>query len=42
MKVREAMHRDVQLASPGQTIREAAAITAGIDAGGLPVGETSI
>lgn len=39
MKVHEAMHRDVQLASPGQTIREAAAMMAAIDSGVLPVGD---
>jgi CBS domain-containing protein len=39
MKVSEAMSRDVQLASPTQSIREAAKMMAKIDAGVLPVGE---
>jgi CBS domain-containing protein len=39
MKVSEAMTRDVRVASPDQTIREAARIMAEIDAGVLPVGE---
>jgi CBS domain-containing protein len=39
MKVREAMTRDVRVASPQQTIREAACMMAEIDAGALPVGE---
>jgi CBS domain-containing protein len=39
MKVSDAMSRDVQLASPTQTIRNAAKIMAKIDAGSLPVGE---
>lgn len=39
MKVREAMSRDVCVARPGQTIREAAALMAEIDAGALPVGD---
>ena len=39
MKVHEAMSRDVRIASPQQTIREAACMMAEIDAGALPVGE---
>ena len=39
MKVCDAMSRDVQVASPTQTIRDAARIMADIDAGVLPVGE---
>jgi len=39
MKVSDAMSRDVQLASPTQSIRNAAKIMARIDAGVLPVGE---
>src|SRR6185295_8068877 len=39
MKVCDAMSRDVQIASPKQTIRDAARIMAKIDAGVLPVGE---
>ncbi len=39
MKVREAMTRDVRIASPDQTIQEAAAIMADIDAGVVPVRE---
>lgn len=39
MKVKEAMTRDVHLASPDQTIREAAQQMASIDAGSLPVSE---
>ena len=39
MKVREAMTKDVRLASPDQTIREAAQAMLDIDAGVLPVGE---
>jgi CBS domain-containing protein len=39
MKVSECMTRDVRVASPGQTIREAAKIMAEIDAGSLPVGD---
>jgi len=38
MRVSEAMTPDVQIASPGQTIQEAAKILAAIDAGALPVG----
>lgn len=39
MKVSEAMTRNVRVARPGQTIREAAAMMAEIDAGVLPVGD---
>jgi CBS domain-containing protein len=39
MKVSDAMSRDVQVASPTQSIRDAARIMAKIDAGVLPVGE---
>lgn len=39
MKVCDAMSRDVQVASPKQSIRDAARIMAKIDAGVLPVGE---
>ena len=39
MRVSEAMTRDVRVANPGQSIREAAKIMGEIDAGALPVGE---
>ena len=39
MQVSEAMSSDVKIANPKQTIREAAAMMAEIDAGALPVGE---
>jgi CBS domain-containing protein len=39
MQVSEAMSRDVRIASPDQSIREAARIMAEIDAGALPVGD---
>jgi CBS domain-containing protein len=39
MRVSEAMTRDVRVATPGQTIRDAARTMAEIDAGVLPVGE---
>jgi len=39
MKVSEMMTRDVRVASPTQTIQEAATIMAELDAGFLPVGE---
>lgn len=39
MKVRDAMTRDVKVASPSQTIRDAARMMAEIDAGSLPVGD---
>jgi len=38
MKVEKAMSRDVRVATPGQTIAEAAQIMAEIDSGILPVG----
>jgi CBS domain-containing protein len=39
MKVSEAMTRDVRVASPEETIRQAARTMASLDAGVLPVGE---
>jgi CBS domain-containing protein len=39
MKVSEAMTRDVRVASPNESIRDAARIMAEINAGALPVGE---
>jgi len=39
MKISKCMTRDVQLANPNQTIREAARMMCDIDAGVLPVGE---
>lgn len=39
MKVNEAMTPEVQIASPGQSIRDAAHMMATLDAGVLPVGE---
>ena len=39
MKVRDVMSRDVLVASPTQSIRDAAKMMAKIDAGVLPVGE---
>ena len=39
MKISKCMTRDVQLASPTQSIRDAAKTMAEIDAGSLPVGE---
>ena len=39
MKVSECMTRDVRIASPGETLQEAARTMAEIDAGILPVGE---
>jgi len=39
MRVSEAMTRDVRIARPDQSIREAATVMAEIDAGALPVGE---
>ena len=39
MKVCDCMSRDVQIASPTQSIRDAAKMMAEIDAGVLPVGE---
>lgn len=39
MKVSECMTRDVRIASPGETIRQAAQRMAQLDAGALPVGD---
>jgi CBS domain-containing protein len=39
MKIRDCMTRDVEIASPDQTIREAAETMARIDAGAIPVGD---
>ena len=39
MKVSEAMTRDVRVANPNETIRDAARMMAEINAGSLPVGE---
>jgi CBS domain-containing protein len=39
MRVSDAMTRDVRLANPGQSIRDAAKMMAEIDAGVMPVGE---
>jgi CBS domain-containing protein len=39
MQVNEAMTNDVKIASPNQSIRDAARLMAEIDAGVLPVGE---
>ena len=39
MKVSEAMTRDVRVANPNESIRDAARIMAEINAGALPVGE---
>jgi CBS domain-containing protein len=39
MKVSEIMSRNVQIASPDQSIREAARAMSELDAGSLPVGE---
>src|SRR5436305_677303 len=39
MKVSEAMTRDVRVANPNESLRDAARIMAEIDAGALPVGE---
>jgi CBS domain-containing protein len=39
MKVSEAMTRDVRVANPGETIRQAARTMAEIDAGVIPVGD---
>ncbi|HUF82405.1 MAG TPA: CBS domain-containing protein [Burkholderiales bacterium] len=41
MKVSEAMSRDVRIASPDETICDAAKAMAAIDAGALPVGENN-
>jgi CBS domain-containing protein len=39
MKISEVMTRDVRVASPDQSIRDAARLMAELDAGALPVGE---
>ena len=39
MKIQDAMTRDVRLADPNQSIRDAAQMMAEADAGALPVGE---
>ena len=39
MRVSDAMTRDVRLANPGQTIRDAARMMEEMDAGAMPVGE---
>lgn len=39
MKVSDAMTRDVKVANPAQSIRDAARLMAEIDAGSLPVGD---
>ena len=39
MRVSEAMTREVRVATPGQSIRDAAKMMAEIDAGAMPVGE---
>jgi CBS domain-containing protein len=39
MRIQDAMTRDVHIASPAHSIREAARMMAEIDAGALPVGE---
>jgi CBS domain-containing protein len=39
MRVNEVMSRDVQVCTPGSTIRECAKTMASIDAGAMPVGE---
>jgi CBS domain-containing protein len=39
MRVSDAMTRDVRLANPDQSIRDAAKMMAEIDAGAMPVGE---
>ena len=39
MRVSKVMSTDVKIANPNETIREAAAMMAQIDAGALPVGE---
>ena len=39
MRVAEAMTRDVRIASPDQTISDAASLMAQCDAGAIPVGE---
>ncbi len=39
MRVSEAMSRDVQICTPGSSIKECAKMMAEIDAGAMPVGE---
>jgi CBS domain-containing protein len=39
MQVSDAMTNDVKIASPSQTIRDAARLMAQLDVGALPVGE---
>jgi CBS domain-containing protein len=39
MKVKDAMTRDVHLASPNETVQQAARLMASLDAGALPVGD---
>ena len=39
MKVKDVMSRDVRVASPDQTVRDAAKIMADLDVGVLPVGD---
>lgn len=39
MQIHEIMSRNVKLASPGDTLQEAARLMAELDAGALPVGE---
>ena len=39
MRVSDAMTRDVRIANPGQTIRDAAKAMAEIDAGAMPVSD---
>jgi CBS domain-containing protein len=39
MQVNQAMTREVRVATPGQSIREAAKLMAELDAGSLPVGD---
>jgi CBS domain-containing protein len=39
MQIRNAMSSDVRIASPNQSIRDAAVLMAKIDAGSLPVGD---
>jgi CBS domain-containing protein len=39
MQIRDVMSRDVKLASPNDTVKQAAELMAEIDAGSIPVGE---
>src|SRR5215510_3333824 len=39
MKIQDTMTRDVYIANPGMSLRQAARLMAEIDAGALPVGE---